>query len=199
MTGGGRHLAGLGLALLAASSAAEPVKYELDPTHTFPAFEISHLGFSRHRGRFNDTRGSVILDRIARRGEIDVQIAAASIDTGHEALEKVLRGEGFFDAEKFPELRFRANRIDFEGERPIAAHGTLSIKNVERPLSLQIDHFHCGRRVFEPRPVCGANATTRLRRSEFGIDKFVNFGLGDEVKIEIQIEALAEVVEPATN
>lgn len=187
---------GLFLALTALTVAAEPEKFIIDPTHTFPTFEISHLGFSKHRGRFNTTRGTIMLDRIKKQGEIDVVIDATSIDTGQEALEKVLRGEGFFEVEKYPELRFTSLTFNFEGDRPTAVHGTLNMKGREQPLSLTIDHFHCGHRLFEARLVCGANAVGRLQRSEFGIDKYVSFGLGDEVKISIQIEALAEKIEP---
>lgn len=186
------RLAGFCCALLCAGAGAEPLKYDIDPAHTFPSFELSHLGFSRHRGRFNSTRGILILDRQARRGELQVTIDAASIDTGHEALEKVLRSESFFDVAKFPELHFQSSRLDFDGDRPSAVHGTLTMKGVARPLSLQLDHFYCGRQFLQPRPVCGANATARLLRSDFGIDKYVTLGLGDEVRITIQVEALGE-------
>ncbi|HET6720253.1 MAG TPA: YceI family protein [Rhodocyclaceae bacterium] len=190
-----QRLAGLGLALLCGSAAGEAVKYEIDPAHTFPSFEVSHLGFSVHRGRFNATRGTLILDRAARRGELQVVIDTASIDTGQEALEKALRSESFFDVAKFPEMRFQSSRLEFDGERISAVHGTLTIKGVARPLSLKIDHFHCGRQFLQPRPVCGANASARLLRSEFGIDKYVSLGLGDEVRIAIQVEVLGELAE----
>lgn len=194
-----RYPALIALAAFSTLCAAEPVRFDIDPTHTFPTFEISHLGFSKHRGRFNRTRGTVMLDLAEKRGEISVTIEASSIDTGHEALETVLRSKGFFDAEQFPELRFRSTQMTFDGERPIAVHGTLSMKGVDQAITLEIDHFHCGHRVFEPRRVCGANASGRLLRSAYGIDKYVNFGLGDEVLLVIQIEAMAELPPPAVN
>lgn len=193
MTAARQRLAGLGFAVLCGSASAEAVKYEIDPAHTFPSFEISHLGFSKHRGRFNATRGTLLLDRAARRGELQVVIDASSIDTGQETLEKILRSESFFDVAKFPEIQFQSSRLEFDGDRVSGVHGTLTIKGVARPLSLQLDHFHCGRQFLQPRPVCGANASGRLLRSEFGIDKYVTLGLGDEVKITIQVEVLGEL------
>lgn len=187
------HAVLFGLALAVNGSAgAEPVKYTLDPTHTFPMFELSHLGFSMHRGRFNRTRGSLVLDQTAKRGELSVIIDAASIDTGQEALEKVLLGDGFFDVDTYPELRFRSSRLEFEGDRLSAVHGVLNMKGVDRPLSLKVDHFHCGRQLLKPRPICGANATGTLLRSEFNLDKYVSFGVGNEVRITIQVEAIAD-------
>jgi polyisoprenoid-binding protein YceI len=190
-----QRLAGLGFALLCAGAAAEPVKYDIDPAHTFPSFEVSHLGFSKHRGRFNSTRGTLILDRAAKRGELQVVIDANSIDTGQETLEKALRSESFFDVAKFPEIRFQSSRLEFDGERVSAVQGNLTIKGITRPLSLQLDHFHCGRQFLQPRPVCGANASARLLRSEFGIDKYLALGLGDEVRITIQVEVLGELAD----
>jgi polyisoprenoid-binding protein YceI len=177
---------------LGGSAGAEPVKYTLDPTHTFPMFEVSHLGFSTHRGRFNRTRGALVIDRAIRQGELSVIVEANSVDTGHEALEKVLRSDGFFDVERYPELRFQSSRFDFDGERLVGVHGVLTMKGVERPLSLKVDHFHCGRQLLQPRPVCGANATGMLLRSEINLDKYVGFGVGNEVRITIQVEALAD-------
>ena len=185
------HLAGLALTLICGAAAGAPQSFAIDPTHTFPAFEVDHLAFSKHRGRFNRTSGTVVLDRVAKRGEIELRVEAASIDTGHEALEKVLKSDSFFDAEKFPELRFASSQLDFEGERLVAVHGTLTMKGVSRPLSLRVDHFHCGRQLMRPGLICGANASGRLLRSEFGIDKYINFGIGDEVRLSIQVEAVA--------
>lgn len=184
-------LVGLALALACGAASAEPVKFTVDPAHTFPAFEIDHLAFSKHRGRFNRSRGTVILDREAGRGEVEILIDANSIDTGDETLEKVLKSDSFFDVEKFPELRYQASQLDFAGDRLIAAHGTLTMKGLGRPLSLTIDQFHCGRQFLRPGLICGANATGRLLRSEFGIDKYISFGIGDEVRLSIQVEAIA--------
>lgn len=176
---------------------AEPRRYEIDPAHTFPMFEVGHLGFSRHRGRFNTTRGALTLDRAAARGELEVVIAAETIDTGHDALEKVLRGDGFFDVERFPELRFRSTRFEFDGDRVRAVVGELTLLGQTRPLRLELDFFHCGHHLLLQREVCGANATGTLRRSDFGMDKFVRLGVGDEVKLSIQVEAHGERAEPA--
>lgn len=192
-----RHLAAFAFALICGAAVGEPVSFGIDPAHTFPSFEIDHLAFSKHRGRFNRTTGTVILDRVAKRGEIDLHIDATSIDTGHDALEKVLRSDSFFDVEKFPELRFQSSQLEFEGDQLAAVQGTLTMKGVSRPLTLRVEHFHCGRQLLRPGLICGANASGRLLRSEFGIDKYINFGIGDEVRLSIQVEAVAPDAAPA--
>ena len=90
------------LTLLLSATLAAPAlaadRYTIDPRHTFPVFEINHLGFSTQRGRFNQTEGAITLDVAARRGSIDVTIATASIDMGLDDWDKHMRNADFFDA-----------------------------------------------------------------------------------------------------
>ena len=81
------------LALCAFALPAFAADYAIDPGHTYASFEIDHLGFSTQRGQFNRTSGSVQFDREARSGNIDIRIDAASLDTGLELRDDVLRGE----------------------------------------------------------------------------------------------------------
>jgi len=182
-----------------ATAPAEQVRFSIDPTHTFPMFEVSHLGYSKHRGRFNNTRGTLILDRSARTGEVEIVIDASSIDTGHDALEKALRSDGFFNVEQFPELRYRSTAMQFEEDRLVAVEGELTLLGETRPVRLTVDHFHCSFSLFLRRNVCGANATAQLLRSDFGMSKYILLGVGDEVKITLQVEAWAERLEVAPN
>lgn len=173
-------------------AAAAPETYVVDPAHTFPQFELDHLGFSRHRGRFNRSAGRIELDRAAGRGALEIRIDAASVDTGDEKLESVLRSDAFFDVARHPEIVYRSTALRFEGERPVAVDGELTMLGVTRPLRLQVDHFRCGPVPILRHWVCGANATASLRRSDFGIDRFLSLGLGDEVRLTLQIEARRE-------
>lgn len=194
-----RHALAALLAATAGAAGATPESYVIDPAHTFPQFEVSHLGFSLHRGRFNRSAGRVTLDAAARTGTIEVRIETASLDTGDEQLETILKSDAFFDAARHPGIIFRAARLHFEGERPTAAEGELTMRGVTRPLRLSIDHFRCGPVPVLGHWVCGANATATLRRSDFGIDRYLGFGLGDEVRLNIQVEARRETaprVEP---
>ena len=56
--------------------------YTIDSRHTFPEFEVNHLGFSMQRGRFNQTSGTLTMDPEAGTGRLKVEVNAASIDTG---------------------------------------------------------------------------------------------------------------------
>lgn len=181
-------------AMLAAAVAAPALaaeSYSVDPRHTFPSFEVSHLGFSTQRGRFNKTSGKIVLDRQAKTGSVDIVIEAASVDTGLDKLEEHMRGEDFFNAEKFPTLTFKSRAVKFNGDKPSAVEGDFTMLGVTRPLTLAITAFNCGVHPINKKDVCGADAVATVRRSEFGMTKYVP-GVGDDVKLFIQVEAFKD-------
>ena len=93
-------------AFVAPVAVAAQQTYTIDPTHTTPLFEVRHMGMSLQRGFFTNTTGTIVLDRAARKGAIDVVIGTGSVVTGSRVLTDVLKREDFFNAEKFPVMRF---------------------------------------------------------------------------------------------
>jgi polyisoprenoid-binding protein YceI len=168
--------------------AAAATTYTVDPRHTFPSFEISHLGFSIQRGRFDRTSGKVKLDPDKGTGSINITIETASISTGFAELEKHLRGRDFLDAARYPKISFVSDKLTFNNDQLIAADGIMTLHGISKPVYLAIDHFYCGMNLIAMKNTCGANATTTIKRSDFGVDKYVP-KVGDEVKIAIQVEA----------
>jgi polyisoprenoid-binding protein YceI len=172
-------------------SALAANRYTVDPSHTFPSFEISHLGFSTQRGRFDETSGKITLDTKAKTGNINITIKTASISTGLAELEKHLRSEDFLDAERFPEITFASNQLTFNNEKLIGVDGDLTIHGVTKPVHLNLTHFYCGISMITMKSVCGANATTTIKRSDFSVSKYVP-AIGNDVNISIQIEAIKD-------
>jgi polyisoprenoid-binding protein YceI len=176
----------IGCSLSLSAIAAD--SYTIDPRHTFPSFEIDHLGFSIQRGRFNKTNGKVILDPKSATGSIHVAIEAASISTGLPELEEHLRGKDFFDAARYPHITFTSDKLYYNKDRLIAVDGNLTLHGVTKAVHLTVDYFHCGLNMITLKNACGANATVTIKRSDFGVDKYAP-ALADDVKIVIQIEA----------
>lgn len=169
-------------------SATAATSYTVDPRHTFPSFEISHLGFSIQRGRFDRTSGKVTIDPDKGTGSINITIETASISTGLAELEKHLRGEDFLDATRYPQITFVSENLSFNKGQLVAAVGIMTLHGISKPVHLAIDHFYCGMNLIAMKNTCGANATATIKRSDFGVDKYVP-KVGDEVKIAIQVEA----------
>jgi len=183
------------IALLASAatsaSAFAAETYTADPTHTYPSFEISHLGFSTTRGAFHKVAGKVVLDPAARSGRIDITIDASSINTGLGKRDDHLRGPDFFNAEQFPNITFTSSKLKFNGDKLVAADGELTMLGVTRPVTLTVDSFVCGTHPLNKKAVCGANAVTTVKRSEWGMKTYLP-AVGDDVKIAIQIEAFKD-------
>ena len=186
-----RHAAYAAALFLAFTGNSLAESYTIDSKHTFPSFEISHLGFSTQRGRFDGTIGKITLKPKSEWGHIEVSIDANSIDTGLPELEAKLKEADFFNTAKFPSINFNSNSVKFVGETPIATEGTLTMLGISKPLRLTIENFHCGIHPISNRNICGADASGLIKRSDFGMTAFLPM-IGDEVKLKIQVEAFVE-------
>jgi polyisoprenoid-binding protein YceI len=180
------------VALAAGAPAAAAEVYVGDPGHTYAYFETGHLGISWVHGRFNKTTSArVVLDRAAGSGSVDVVIDAASVDTGHEARDKHVKSAEYLDVEKFPTIAFKSNALRFAGDSLAGADGELTMMGVTRPVSLTVTSFRCIQHPVNKKDMCGAAAATQIKRSEWGIKRGAT-GIGDDVRISIQIEAYKE-------
>src|ERR1700712_4348679 len=105
----------LGACLSTGAVAADT--YVLDSSHTYPSFEADHEGgASIWRGKFTRSSGSVVLDRIARSGSLNVKIDASSVSTGNAILDSELRSEEFFGIARFPDAIYTGSQIRFDGD-----------------------------------------------------------------------------------
>ena len=177
-------------ALLAAGNAALAADtYQIDNEHTFPSFEIRHIGWSTFRGRFDSTSGTITLDRATKTGAADVTIDVDSISTGVEKLDAELKSAGFFDAATYPKITFKSGAFRFKGDKLVAMTGDLTMHGVTRPVTLTVDSFACKQHPFKKVPACGADASARIRRSDWGISKYPPEIIADEVTLRIEVEA----------
>jgi len=179
------------VATFSISAFAAPETYILDKNHTFPRFSYNHLGYSTQLSRFNKTTGKVVLDRAARTGSVDVEIDMKSVDTGSSEFDEHIQGEDFLDTVKYPTAAFKSTRVKFEGDKPVAIEGNLTIKGITRPVTLAVNSFQAMPHPMAKKDALGANASTTIRRTEFNAGKYAPF-VGDEVTISIAIEAFKE-------
>jgi polyisoprenoid-binding protein YceI len=165
LAGGG---AGLG-----SGAAAQPVAYVLDPERSVVHFEVLHFGTSTVRGRFGPVSGGVTLDRNAGRGEINLQMATAAVDTGVRVFDVRLREPDLLASAEFPAAYFVATQMRFEEGRLAEVRGEITLRGVSQPLSLRAIRFACLADAAGNGESCGGDFEGELRRSDFGI----NFGL----------------------
>jgi polyisoprenoid-binding protein YceI len=178
-------LATLGLATV---SFAAPATYTADANHTFAQFEYNHLGFSNQTSRFNTVTGTVTIDQAAKKGSADITIDTKSVDTGSTLFNSHIQSEDFLSTTQFPTASFQSNDMIFKGDKPAALKGTLTLKGVSKPVTLAITNFDCKKHPMTGVDYCGANATTKVKRTEFNMGKYAP-NVSDEVTIMIAIEA----------
>ena len=178
-------------ASLSLPAFAAPETYVVEGTHTFPSFSYTHLGFSTQQSRFDKTSGKITIDRAAKTGSLDVSIDAKSVNTGVDVFNGHLKGEDYFNVEKFPVMTFKSSNFKFDGEKPATINGELTIKGITKPVTLVVTSFNCAPHPFTKKEVCGANASTRIKRSEFNAGKNAP-AVSDEVTLNIAVEAIKE-------
>jgi polyisoprenoid-binding protein YceI len=169
--------------------------WNIDPTHSGVGFSIRHMVVSKVRGRFARFTGSVALDEEdPTRSVVEATIEAASIDTGVEQRDAHLRSPDFFDAEKFPQLRFRSTQIERVADDRYRVVGDLTIRDVTRPVTLDVEF---GGRAKDPwgNDRAGFVAKASLDRKDFGLgwNQVLEAGgvlVGERVDIDLDIEAV---------
>ena len=178
--------------LLAGTAQAESATYAFDPSHTFVTFEIGHFGTTTNRGRFDKKEGSVQLDRAAKSGKVEISIDATSVNTGTAAFDKHLQSAELFDAAKYPTIKFVSDKFSFNGDKVSEVSGNLTLLGKTLPVTLKANQFNCYASPMLKREVCGGDFETTIARSQWGMNYGLNFGLPDNVRLLIQIEAVKQ-------
>jgi polyisoprenoid-binding protein YceI len=186
-------IAGIVALLLPQTVRAEMETYMIDKVHSMANFKIRHL-FSKVSGTFSEVNGTVWVDRDdLRESRVDATINVHSIDTNNVKRDTHLRSEDFFHVEKYPIIRFVSTAVEVTGENEGVMSGELTMHGVTCSVKLPFTVLGFG-----PDPWggyrSGFEATTVLKRSDYGIDYgFRGKGgsaVGDEVEINLLIEGI---------
>jgi polyisoprenoid-binding protein YceI len=165
-------------------------QYVLDPNHATLIWKLNHLGFSTFLGSFNDFEASLDFDpENIESASLEVVIDTASLDVDLPEFEEELRGDNWFDVAAFPQAIFRTTRyIEAIDGDSFIFEGDLTLLGTTAPVSLEVN-FHGGGRNFLTRSyTVGFSGSAIFNRSDFGLDRFTSFGVGDEIELEIHVE-----------
>ncbi|WP_146655494.1 YceI family protein [Labilithrix luteola] len=169
--------------------------WNIDTAHTGIHFSVRHMVVSKVRGRFEKYSGTFRLDDgDITRSFVDVTIDASSIDTGVADRDTHLRSPDFFDVEKFPELRFRSKRIERVDDTRHRVIGDLTIRDVTREVSLDVEYGGHGKDPWGNERV-GFVAKTSIDRKDFGLtwNQMLETGgilVGDRVDIDLDVQGV---------
>jgi polyisoprenoid-binding protein YceI len=185
------HRSLLVAALLAGSVPALATTYTLDPNHTQVQFIWNHYGFTDLTGQFGKIEGTLEFDAAdPTKASVDATIAIGSVDSNVKKLDGVLASGDYFDAAKFPTATFKSTRVE-KGATPdrLKVTGDLTIRGITKPLTLDVTVTKVGEQPLRKAPAAGFDATATLKRSDFGLTKYLP-NVADEVKIHVVTEAI---------
>ena len=184
------------------SSAAEvevrarptPGTWELDPAHTTVGFVARHLGLAKVRGRFTRFTGTIEVGEDLESSHAEAVAETASIETGSTSRDDHLKSPDFLDVERWPELRFESKSIRPERDGTWKVEGDLTIRDVTRPVVLDVEFDGEVPDPMAGKQRAGFSASTEIDRYDFGVtwNAALEVGgvVGRKVRIEIDAEAL---------
>jgi len=183
--------------LAAAVAAASPTlaadTYQFDKSHTTVGFQIRHV-VTNVGGKFQDFSGSIKVDRVKpENSSVEFTIQAASINTNEPKRDEHLKSPDFFDVTNQPTITFKSTSVKPTGKDTYEVAGNLTMRGVTKPVTLPITFLGEGRDPWGNEKM-GFELQTTLNRKDYGIiwNKALDQGgllLGDEVKVQISVEA----------
>lgn len=180
------------LALCVAAPASAVPRWEIDPPHCYVGFYIKHI-LVPVQGVFNSFSGDILFDPDSlSTSSVDVTIKVASLDTRNPQRNTHLLSDEFFDAAKYPGMRFVSQHIEALDQGKYVAHDTLTIKDVSQPVDLPFTFLG---KMTSPMnsslEVAGFMARLTLDRLSYGVGtgKYYHMGMaGKDVDIVLDLE-----------
>lgn len=195
-------LAAAAIAVAAGAPAgAETETWTIDKDHSTVSFQVRHL-LTNVRGQFEVFSGTVLLDpQRPEQGSVQLSIDAKSIDTDNAKRDEHLRNPDFFDVAKHPRITFASKKVVALAPNRFAVAGTLTMRGVAREVTIPVELLGTSK---DPWGSTRAGFATQLTldRKDYGIEwnKSLDGGgylLGDDVEVDIQLEAIRQQPQPA--
>jgi len=173
-----------------------PGTYVLDAAHKRVGFVVRHMMVSKVRGEFNEATATITVAEDPLQSSVVATIQGASIDTTQPDRDAHLRSPEFLEVEKYPTLEFRSTGVKSRRGNEFVLNGELTIKDVTRPVELEVEFEGVGRSPFG-QDIFGFSASTEIDREEFGLTWNVALEtggvlVGKKIKIEIEGEAIRQ-------
>jgi polyisoprenoid-binding protein YceI len=175
--------------------------WNIDQEHSSVGFRVKHLGVSNVSGQFKKFVGTVSYDgRNIRSAVIDAKIKTRSVETRSEKRDDRLMGKSFFDAEEYPAITFKSQKIVPADLGGFKINGVISIHGFAREITLDAQPL---REIQTPDTGMRrliTTATTQLDRKDFGISMGpLDRGgviISDKVQVTLNIELVHSDVTP---
>ena len=181
-------------AAMALGSAAMAQSYELDPGHTEISFAWNHVGLTTQRGEWLSISGGVDFNpEDVTATQVTVEIDSASLHTGVEELDEILKGPDYFDTETYPTITFVSTSAVQTGAENMRMTGDLTVKGQMTPVTLDVELTFMGKNPlgefldYYQGDWVGVEAKGTVLRSALGVGMFAPI-VSDTVELSISAE-----------
>ena len=175
----------------------DQAKWVIDPSHTKIGFSVRHFGISEVDGFFRNFIGSVQTQKEDFSDlEVNLTVQTGSIDTNDVQRDAHLKANDFFNAEKFPEMKFESTKIEATAQaNEFKLHGNLTIREVTKPIIFDLEFAGIVPKDPFGNTKAGFFVSGAINRQDFGLSFNVLLGTGnlavsDKVKINIPVQLL---------
>jgi polyisoprenoid-binding protein YceI len=159
--------------------------YTLESKHGRIVWRVSHFGFSEWFGDFAQPTGTATFDpKNIAADSVDITIPTASVTTTNTTLDEELKAPDWFGAAAFPTIHFKSTQVVATGPDSADVTGDLTFHGVTKPVTLKVKLLGSGMNMMNKRFTVGFDAYTDIKRSDFGVGKYIPM-LGDDVHIII--------------
>ncbi|MFI4969106.1 MAG: YceI family protein [Lysobacterales bacterium] len=181
----------LAAALALATAPVFAATYTLDPQHTQVTFTWNHFGYSNPSAQLHKVAGTLEFDQAnPTKSSVSVTIPLSSVNSNVPKLDEHLQSDEFFDAARYPDATFKSTKVERgAGKDKLKVTGELTLHGVTKPVVLDVTVNKVGEHPMLKAPAAGFDATTTIKRSEFGITKYVPM-VSDDIRIHITSEAI---------
>lgn len=163
-------------------------EYELDKAHAALLFKVSHMGFSKFVGRFNDFDASLDFDpENISQSSMQAVVEMGSLSLPDESFAEVLRGDKWFKTVQFPQAKYQTTEVLEHSDNHIVFMGELTFLGQTQPVELSVEFNGAGFSMLTQSYTLGFDARMQFSRSAFGLDNYVPT-IGDDVVIEVYAE-----------
>ena len=170
--------------------------YAIDPAHSTIGFVARHAMVTKTRGKFDEFEGTITVAENIADSKAEATIKATSINTGNEDRDEHVKGDDFFSVEQYPELTFSATSFDVDETGNGTVTGDLTIKGTTKLVTLNVEAEGLAEDPFGNTRF-GFEATTKINRTDFGIDfnaplKTGGVLVSEEIKIELEVSTIKQ-------
>jgi polyisoprenoid-binding protein YceI len=173
-------------------------KWAIDPMHSEVQFKVKHLVISTVSGFFKSFEGSVETENEDfQDAHIEFSIDINSVDTNQTQRDEDLKSPAFFDAAKYPHIKFKSTSFKKTGDDEYELKGDLTIKGITKPVTLNVEYGGSATD-FYGNTKAGFEVTGKVNRKEFGLtwDAVTETGsivVGDDIKLIINAQFIKQV------